>query len=576
MVPMSQVWYARGVRSSVRFTAVLVLTTATARATPWETTRTTVIDPLNKAIHRALPAAIRAHDLTAMLALYATDTGTGVGWTGGHAVDPGAEEETLAWDTAGDPEPIDGRCQQILTLFPTVDSAELRIDRVLWRTADADGYPATVRLIVRGTRADGARAILEQHARLHVAERDGRWLITREEITGRTLVVRRSPRFEDASARAGVTNVHTHEGTPPFRLFGGGSDNPMGASGGSAVADVDGDGFEDLALAGTPDFVLYRNDGHGGFVDVTAESGLPHPYPAVATGVAFLDYDNDGWPDLFVAAIQGGDHLFRNTGGGHFVDVTAPAGIAAGRWGASVAVADYDRDGFLDIYVVRMGDHEHTAPEPNFQARNGVPATLYHNDGNGHFTDRTRAAGVGFTGWGLAAAWGDYDGDGWPDLYVTNEFGGNALYHNQHDGTFRDVAAASHTADGGAGMGVAWGDYDGDGKLDLYVSNMHANSGWALLHPSFPMPIPWQYRLLGMVMPHEVQARAEQYVDRLSRGSTLFHNNGDGTFTDVSDAAGVRDAQWGWATAFLDYDNDGRLDIYTVNGFRTGPILDDV
>jgi len=324
------------------------------------------------------------------------------------------------------------------------------------------------------------------------------------------------------------------------------------------------------------------------FADVTATAGLQtrivygatgqnkYILETTGTGVAFLDYDNDGWPDLFVAAIRGGDHLFRNTGGGHFVDVTDAAGLPPGRWGASVAVADYDRDGLLDIYVVRMGDHEHTAPEPNFQARNGVRSTLYHNDGNGRFTDRTRVAGVGFTGWGLAGAWGDYDGDGWPDLYVTNEFGGNALYHNQHDGTFRDVAASSHTADGGAGMGVAWGDYDGDGDLDLYVSNMHANSGWALLHPSFPMPIPWQYRLLGVVMPNQVQERAETYVDRLSRGSTLFRNDGNGTFTDVSDAAGVRDAQWGWATAFLDYDNDGRLDLYTVNGFRTGPILDDV
>src|SRR5207249_745594 len=128
------------------------------------------------------------------------------------------------------------------------------------------------------------------------------------------------------------------------------------------------------------------------------------------------------------------------------------------------------------------GDHEHGAPRPNYDARNGVPNTLLHNDRDGTFTDVTDRARVGHPGWDLAAAWADYDDDGWPDLYVANEFGGNALYRN----------------------------------------------------------------------------------------------NGDGTFSDVSDATGVRDAQWGWAAAFLDYDNDGRLDLYSVNGFISGPILDDV
>src|SRR5262249_876376 len=154
-----------------------------------------------------------------------------------------------------------------------------------------------------------------------------------------------------------------------------------------------------------------------------------------------------------------------------------------GRWGSSVAVADYDRDGFLDVFVVRMGDHEKTVPTPNYDARNGVPSTLLHNEGNGTFRDVSREAGVAYRGWALAGAWGDYDGDGWPDLYVVNEFGANVLFHNQRNGTFRDVAARTGTADGGAGMGVAWADYDGDGDLDLLVSNMHANSRWALFHP---------------------------------------------------------------------------------------------
>jgi len=428
---------------------------------------------------------------------------------------------------------------------------------------------------VRGTRADGMRAELVQAATLRVAQRDGRWRITRDEVTARTLVTRRTPRFARATDAAGIASVHTSDGSPAFRLFGGGPDNPVGASSGVAVADVDGDGCEDVFLAGSPDAVLYRNGCNGTFSDVTAASGLPHPYPATATGAVFFDYDNDGWPDLFVAAARGGDRLFHNTGGGHFVDVSAAAGIPPGRWASMAAVADYDRDGFLDLYVVRMGDQEATVPRPNYAATNGVPSTLYRNNGDGTFTDVTRHARVGNTGWGMAAAWADYDGDGWPDLYVANEFGGNALYHNERDGTFSERAATAGVVDGGAGMGAAWGDVDGDGSLDLFVSNMHANSAWALFHPDFPAPIPWFYRLLGFFT-DEVQRRSDDIIDRLTRGSTLYRNDGDGTFTDVSDAAGVRDAQWGWSAEFLDYDNDGRLDLYGVNGFISGPLLDDV
>ena len=554
---------------------LLVALAASAAPADWETTRRTVIDPLNTELHRHLPAYVKSRDLDAILELYATATGSGLTWDRGHAVYPEHEEATHRWEGNRGPELIRARYEHLLALFATIEKAELRIDRVAWRTADADGYPARVRLLVRGTRADGMRAELVQAATLRVAQRDGRWRITREEVTARTLVTRRTPRFARATDAAGIASVHTSDGSPAFRLFGGGPDNPVGASSGVAVADVDGDGCEDVFLAGSPDAVLYRNGCNGTFSDVTAASGLPHPYPATATGAVFFDYDNDGWPDLFVAAARGGDRLFHNTGGGHFVDVSAAAGIPPGRWASMAAVADYDRDGFLDLYVVRMGDQEATVPRPNYAATNGVPSTLYRNNGDGTFTDVTRHARVGNTGWGMAAAWADYDGDGWPDLYVANEFGGNALYHNERDGTFSERAATAGVVDGGAGMGAAWGDVDGDGNLDLFVSNMHANSAWALFHPDFPAPIPWFYRLLGFFT-DEVQRRSDDIIDRLTRGSTLYRNDGDGTFTDVSDAAGVRDAQWGWSAEFLDYDNDGRLDLYAVNGFISGPILDDV
>jgi hypothetical protein len=206
---------------------------------------------------------------------------------------------------------------------------------------------------------------------------------------------------------------------------------------------------------------------------------------------------------------------------------------------------------------------------PNWEATNGIPDSLYHNNGDGTFSEVSRVAGIRDTGWGLAGAWGDYDNDGWPDLYVGNEFGTGALYHNERDGTFREVGAETNADTRSSAMGVAWGDIDNDGDLDLYVSNMYANSRWALFHPEWPVPVPWYLRWAP-------RDRVDMIIDELSRGSTLMRNNGDGTFTDASDTAGVRDAQWGWGVEFIDYNNDGWLDVYNANGMLTGQLLDDV
>ena len=561
-------------RALARFCAALVALAVSAHADPWETARKTVIDPINSEFHRHLPQYIKARDLAQIVSLYATESGSGLSWDGARPVYAQQEEEMLRWGGASGAERIGDRYQRLLDLFPTVDKAELRIHRIYFEREDERGYPADVRMIVRGTRTDGSAAQLDQRMHVHIALRGKNWRITQEEVVARELVARRQPRFVRATEEAGITDVHTNAGSPVFRMVGGTT-----STAGSAVADVDGDGCEDLFLPGRPNATLYKNNCDGTFTDVTTQWGIPRPFPAVASGAVFFDYDNDGRPDLFVTAVKGGNRLFHNVAGKdgrpRLVDVTAQAGIPEGEWSSSAAVADYDRDGFLDVYVVRMGDHEKSTPKPNYQAENGLPNQLLHNNRDGTFTEVARAARVADHGWGLAGAWGDYDGDGFPDLYIANEYGFSVLYRNKGDGTFEDVSDSSGARIRTAGMGVAWGDYDGDGRLDLFVSAMYANSRWALFHPDFPAPIPWYYRWLGHFT-SEVKRRSDEIVEDLTRGSTLLRNNGNGTFTDVSEKAGVRDAQWGWGAEFLDYDNDGKLDIFSQNGFVTGELPDDI
>jgi hypothetical protein len=552
---------------------LLLATTGHAGGDEWDAVRASRIDPLNSTLHSHLPSMLKARKLDVVVGFYATRTGTGLTWSAEPEVEGTGGPLALRWRARGE-ESIRERYEQLLDRFSEIDRVDLRIDRVDWEIETPLGHPAQVRLLVRGWAPDRRRLQLEQHAILHVRFYDPHWEITAEEITSRILVSSPRPGFEWESNGVGISNLHANDASPPFHLFGGPEDNPVRQGSGVGVSDVDRDGCEDLLLGGSPELVLYRNRCDGTFEDVTLAAGLPRPYPAAASGILFLDYDNDGWSDLFVTGVQGGDRLFRNESG-QFTDVTAQAGIPQATWGSMAAAADYDRDGHLDIYVARMGDHEHDVPTPSHDARNGKRGTLLRNVGDGTFRDVTSKAGVGSRGWDFAATWGDYDDDGWPDLYVANEFGGNALYHNRGDGTFTDESEASGTVDGGSSMGAAWGDVDGDGDLDLFVSGMKANSGWAMLHPTFPAPVPWHARLVGAFFPKRVRARTEEIIHELTRGSSLYRNDGDGTFTDVSELAGVRDAQWAWGAQFVDYDNDGGLDLYVVNGFISGPILDD-
>jgi hypothetical protein len=325
---------------------------------------------------------------------------------------------------------------------------------------------------------------------------------------------------------------------------------------GSGVAwiDYDNDGYIDLFFVNganlsegkpSPGNVLFRNTGKEGFVDVTKEAGLAGN-GGFGTGVAVGDFDNDGFLDIYVTGF-GGNTLYHNNGNGTFTDVTAKAGVRGGGWSSSAGWFDYDRDGFLDLFVVRYLDYD---PKKNpycglrkegyrmyCDPRNfdGLTNLLYHNNGDGTFTEVSKAAGVANpAGKGLGVAFGDFNNDGWPDIFVSNDTVRNFLYLNNGDGTFTDIgyaAGAGYDVNGRAraGMGVEMVDFDGDGLLDLFVTNF-----------------------------------SEEYYG-------LYRNLGNNTFEDVAQKVGLGSSfsRLGFGTKLFDFDNDGQTDIYVTNGHVT-------
>jgi Tfp pilus assembly protein PilF/peroxiredoxin len=337
---------------------------------------------------------------------------------------------------------------------------------------------------------------------------------------------------------------------------------------GVSVGDADGDGLDDLYVAqpaGLPNR-LYRARGDGTFEDATERAGL-----GVLDDTSqslFADVDNDGDQDL-ILALSAGPVLFLNDGQGRFTRVPDAFRFQEGLRGSpmSMAMADYDRDGFLDLYLCvyafyyGAGEGKAGTPMPYYDARNGPPAVLFRNDGHGHFVDVTRDAGLeaGNDRYHFAAAWGDYDGDGWPDLLVANDFGRKNLCHNRglRDGkvTFEDVSARAGVEDYGAGMSAAFFDYDNDGRLDIYTGNMWSHNGQRITGQSAFMP--------------DAPPEVRQLYHRHARGNSLFRNRGDGGFEDVTLRARAEMGRWAWSSDALDFDSDGWEDLYVANGMLT-------
>ncbi len=338
---------------------------------------------------------------------------------------------------------------------------------------------------------------------------------------------------------------------------------------GVSMGDIDNDGFDDLYIcqpACLPNR-LYRNRGDGTFEDITEASGV-----GVLEDTAcalFADIDNDGRQDLIVVC-QSGSLLFLNKGNGKFeqkIDAFRFANPPRGTF-AGAAIADYDRDGWLDIYfclyLYYRGTEPYKSPSPFYDAQNGPPNFLMRNQRDGTFRDVTAETGLnqGNKRYSFCCGWSDYNQDGWPDLCVVNDFGRKNLYRNNGDGTFTDVAPELGVEDLGAGMSVCWLDYDGDGDEDLYIANMWTAAGKRIsTQPVFQKDAPEDVRAL---------------YRKHAMGNSLFRNAKSGKFKNRSEFAGVEMGRWSWSSDAWDFDHDGFPDLYITNGMISGQSREDL
>jgi hypothetical protein len=427
-------------------------------------------------------------------------------------------------------------------------------------------------------------------------------------------------RFEDATAKAGIQFTHSFGAQQLGSLL-------EGTGAGCVWFDYNNDGLLDLYVVSgkpledgmhpyplkqppaiAPHNHLYRNNGDGTFTDVTDQAGVAANIYGMAAVAA--DFDNDGFVDLFVTG-YGRAILYHNRGDGTFEDVTAKAGIKVDGWSIGAAWLDYDRDGCVDLFVGRYVKFD--PKYRNFYAADNYPGPLdyasdtnrlYHNNCNGTFTDVTDKSGIGaYKGRAMGVTAADYDGDGYPDIYVANDKTENFLFHNKHDGTFEEVAGDLGVAYGQNGestsaMGPVLADIDGDGHVDLWVTDSKYNrlmrntagngapSGFEDIGPSSGISqATAQYTSWGTgIYDFDNDGWPDIFVFHgglihlVPQEQSLFRGLGNGKFADVSREAGVAlDVKAvSRGACFGDYDNDGKIDAFVVNLGAPGALLHNV
>jgi hypothetical protein len=396
--------------------------------------------------------------------------------------------------------------------------------------------------------------------------------------------------FQERAHEAGIAfrmNFLSREQGERFRI------NLYDHGSGLAVGDYDNDGHEDIYFLNEhgPN-ALYRNRGDGTFEDVTTKAGVALG-DRVSVGATFADYDNDGWADLFVTSTRGGNVLFHNRGNGTFEDVTAKAGVSHVGHSQTPVFFDYDNDGNLDLFVTntaRWTTDVFDFTGGNFEGKADLASLatspvefniLYRNNGNGTFTDVTASAGLYGRGWAGDVAVFDYDDDGFLDLFVPSMFGRGQLYRNNGNGGFTDVTAETLGPTPHGAIGTKVFDYDGDGRLDLLVVDMHSDMwmGVDSRHSTLEVAKATQHRRFLSPNGPTVDEQAEGFIrsqrqqfamegqkyDELLFGNALYHNLGHGKFAETAPKAGL-ETFWPWGIAAGDYDNDGNEDVFITSG----------